>query len=102
MVHVQLSQERLDGQGGHFLTTWRRIVDDYQGQGGEEEAAVLLQQILSRDKTPQEHFSEMYKAIIKSSPARLGRFPHLREGLEDVGQHLQHRLPARFVLVVQL
>lgn len=50
MVRVQLSQERLDGQGGHFLTTCRRIVDDDQGQGGEEEAAVLQQQILSRDK----------------------------------------------------
>lgn len=27
---------------------------------------------------------------------------HLRESLEDVGQHLQHRLPACVVLVAQL
>lgn len=30
------------------------------------------------------------------------KFTHLRESLEYVGQHLQHRLPARVVLVVQL
>lgn len=49
MVRVQLSQERLDGQGGHLLTTRRGIIDHDQGQGGEEEAAVLQQQILRRD-----------------------------------------------------
>lgn len=50
MVHVQMTQEHLDGQGGHFLTARRRIVDDHQSQGGKEEAAVLQQQVL-RDKT---------------------------------------------------
>lgn len=50
MLRVQLSQERLDGQGGHFLTTRRGVVDHDQGQGGEEEAAVLQQQILGRER----------------------------------------------------
>lgn len=56
VICVQLGQERLDGQGCHFLTTRRGVVDHYQSQGGEEEAAVLQQQLLHRDKNTHKFF----------------------------------------------
>lgn len=37
---------------------------------------------------------------LKDRPVQSG--PDLRERLEDVGQHLQRRLPARVVFVLQL
>lgn len=43
----------------------------------------------------------MYAEIITCADVKR-IFPHLRESLEDVGQHLQHRLPACVMLIAQL
>lgn len=48
VVQVQLGQQGLDGHGSHFLTASRDVIDHNQGQWGEEQAAVLQQQVLSR------------------------------------------------------
>lgn len=41
VVQLQLGQQGLDGDGGHFLAASGVIVDHNQGKRGEEESAVL-------------------------------------------------------------
>lgn len=41
VVQLQLGQQGLDGDGGHFLAASGVIVDHDQGKRGEEESAVL-------------------------------------------------------------
>lgn len=110
VIQIQLGQQALDGHGGHFFTACRVVIDHNQGQRGEEEAAVLQQQGLSRKIKTQSGVMILYfvwALIMCAKPntisCRLERiFSHLRESLEDVGQHLQHRLSACVMLVVQL
>lgn len=50
VVQVQVGQQGLDGHGGHFFTACWVIVDHNQGQWGKEQAAVLQQQVLNKNK----------------------------------------------------
>ena len=46
VVCVQPAEQGLDGHGGHFLTACGVVVDDGESQRGEEQPAVLEQQVL--------------------------------------------------------
>lgn len=61
VVQVQVSQQGLDGHGGHFFTACRVVVDYDQGQRGEEQAAVLQQQFLNKNTKHKHNVVEMTK-----------------------------------------
>lgn len=61
MLQIQLSQQWLDCQGGHFLTRPRVVVEDYQRQRHKEQTTVLQQEILWIENI---HVTENKKTII--------------------------------------